>query len=69
MINIAEVLWPARQFTSGDQIDVGPRLSDAGLVHLKGLTNLSYLQLDGTQVTDAGVKELTRALPSLRIMR
>jgi Leucine-rich repeat (LRR) protein len=37
-------------------------LSDAGLVHLKGLKSLTYLHLSGTQITDAGMvhlKELT----------
>jgi hypothetical protein len=39
------------------------------LAHLKGLTQLSYLDLRGTQVTDAGMKELERALPGLNIDR
>jgi internalin A len=46
----------------------GTRVSDAGLVHLKGLTSLEVL-IVGTQVTDAGVNGLKRALPSLRITR
>ena len=36
----------------------GTTVTDAGLVHLKGLTNLSVLGLDGTQVTDAGLVHL-----------
>jgi len=41
----------------------GPKVSDAGLVHLKGLTKLRTLSLDRTQVSDAGLvhlKELTQ---------
>ncbi len=38
-------------------------LTDAGLVYLKGLTKLSTLWLSQTQVTDAGVAELQKALP------
>ena len=33
-------------------------ITDAGLVHLKGLTNLQTLNLRSTQVTDASVAEL-----------
>ena len=37
-------------------------LTDAGLVHLKGMTNLQTLDLQRTKVTDAGlVKALARA--------
>jgi internalin A len=46
----------------------GTRVSDSGLVHLKGLTSLKVLVV-GTQVTDAGVNGLKRALPSLEITR
>jgi serine/threonine protein kinase/Leucine-rich repeat (LRR) protein len=35
-----------------------PKVEDAGLDHLKGLTNLSYLDLDGAAVTDAGLERL-----------
>ena len=34
----------------------------ADLVHLNGLTNLGYLYLRGTQVTDAEVDDLQKAL-------
>jgi hypothetical protein len=36
----------------------GTRVSDAGLVHLKGLTGLQWLHLDETQVSDAGLVHL-----------
>jgi hypothetical protein len=44
------------------------RVTDAGLVHLKELNNLSSLDLRNDQVTKAGINELKRALPSLRII-
>lgn len=34
------------------------KVIDAGLEHLKGLTQLQMLTLDGTQVTDAGLEHL-----------
>ena len=36
-----------------------PSVTDAGLEHLKGLSQLQSLTLEGTQVTDAGLKRLT----------
>jgi hypothetical protein len=36
----------------------GTRITDAGLVHLQGLTKLESLDLGGTQVSDAGVVHL-----------
>ena len=43
---------------------VGPKVTDAGLKHLKGLSNLRHLGL-GSQVTDAGLKHL-KGLTKLR---
>ena len=45
------------------------QVTDAGLVHLKGLTKLGLLDLSDTQVTDAGVAELKKALPKCVIGR
>ena len=45
------------------------QITDADLVHLKGLTNLGKLDLSLTNVTDAGVKDLKKALPDCRISR
>ena len=45
------------------------KVTDAGLVHLKGLSKLQTLFLQGTKVTDAGVKKLQAALPKCRISR
>ena len=42
-------------------------MSDAGLVHLKGLTNLGVLRLKDTNVTDAGLVHLG-GLTSLGIL-
>ncbi len=44
-------------------------VTDAGLVHLKGLTNLRDLSVRETGVTDAGVRELRLALPKTKIVR
>ena len=41
--------------------------TDAGLEHLKGLTNLRSLWLDNTQVTDAGLEHL-KGLTSLQLL-
>ena len=41
------------------------KVSDAGLVHLKGLTSLTELHLKGTKVSDAGIKELQAAKAKL----
>ena len=41
-------------------------ITDAGLVHLKGLTNLHTLWLDDTLVSPAGVAELQKALPNCK---
>jgi formylglycine-generating enzyme required for sulfatase activity/dsDNA-binding SOS-regulon protein len=45
------------------------QVTDAGLVHLAGLTKLKGLVLNDTQVTDAGVAELKKALPRCHIQR
>jgi Leucine-rich repeat (LRR) protein len=47
-------------------LDATP-ITDAGLAHLKGLTNLKTLYLTGTQVTDAGLPHL-KALTKLRTL-
>ena len=39
------------------------------MANLKGLTKLSRILLDHTQVTHAGVTDLKQALPSLSIVR
>ena len=47
------------------EIDLlGTQVTDAGLVHLKGLSSLNWLDLDGTQLTDAGLIDL-KGLSSL----
>ena len=44
------------------------KITDAGLVHLKGLTNLQNLDLIGTKVTDAGLVHL-KDLTNLQLLR
>ena len=43
------------------------KVTDAGLVHLKGMTDLRSLDLRNTEVTAEGVKALQAALPECRI--
>ena len=48
------------------------QITDAGLVHLKGLTRLQVLYLGDTKVSDAGVaevqdREVARAAPNLAL--
>ena len=43
------------------------KCSSPGLQHLKGLTNLLYLELLRTDVTATGVKKLRQALPKCKI--
>jgi hypothetical protein len=45
----------------------GCTFSDAGLKHLAGLSNLTQLDLTGTQVTADGVAGLQKALPKCKI--
>jgi hypothetical protein len=42
-------------------------VTDKGLVHIKGLTNLTVLRLQQTKITDAGIAELKKALPKCSI--
>ncbi len=44
------------------------KVTDAGLIHLHGLTKLEGLDLGGTKVTDAGAKGLRKALPNCTIL-
>ena len=37
---------------------LGTKLSDAGLAHLNGLTNLTFLRMDNTQTSDVGLAHL-----------
>lgn len=67
--------WLAKLFgenLSGDVSHVSlanTQVSDAGLTHLQGLTQLQQLYLHSTRVTDPGVAELRKALPNVTIHR
>ena len=43
------------------------QITDAGLVHLRGMTHLEELVLIDTKVTAEGVKKLQAALPNCKI--
>ena len=45
----------------------GPKVTDAGLVHLKGLANLLVLYLHSTKATQAGIEKLQKALPNCKM--
>jgi len=45
------------------------KMTDAGLAHLKGLTQLKELSLEGTKVTDAGAGEFQKARPGVKLER
>ena len=47
----------------------GIQVADVGLEQLKGLTQLQYLTLENTQVSDAGIAGLQQALPNCRITK
>jgi len=44
-------------------------VTDAGLTHLKELKGLRWLGLWHTQVTAAGIAELKKSLPNVRVER
>ena len=45
------------------------QVKDAGLKEIAVLKGLQELDLRGTKVTDAGVEDLQKALPTLKIKR
>ena len=50
--------WRLRSDISFAEQLVDHQITDAGLVHLKGMTNLKQLDLSRTQITDAGLVHL-----------
>ncbi len=45
----------------------GPKVTDAGLSHLKGLKQLDSLLIYNTGVTEKGKADLQQTLPKLKI--
>lgn len=43
------------------------KITDTGLARLTGLSNLKSLSVGQTDVTDAGVKRLLKALPNCKL--
>ena len=58
-----------RNFHRGSDPTPDAQVTDAGLVHLKGMTKLERLYLAGTKVTTTGVADLKKALPNCRIRK
>jgi hypothetical protein len=48
---------------------LGTQVTNAGLEHLKGLSNLKTLFLEHSKVTDDGIMKLRQALPNCKIER
>lgn len=48
---------------------VGTQITDAGLKHLASLKNLQELDVRGTPVTETGLAELSKTLPTLKVVR
>jgi len=48
-------------------IGTSSQITDAGLAHLRGLTQVQILNLDGTQITDAGLVHL-QGLTQLQLL-
>ena len=49
------------------RIGQNPRITNAALVHLRGLTSLRHLSVNGTAVTRTGARRLQRHLPDLSV--
>lgn len=51
------------------KLSLGDRVTDAGLVHLRGMKQLRKLDLTNSRVTDDGKKALQAALSDCEIVR
>jgi hypothetical protein len=67
----AELAFFAERFKNFPALETlvlrGPKVTDAGLVHLRSLKQLKYLILIDTLVTERGKAVLLRALPNLHL--
>ena len=60
------------QDAQGNVVGLGleaTKITDAELVHLKGLTRLRLLKIIGSKVTAAGIAGLKKALPNCKILK
>ena len=62
------IIMPAAAHTAELKVLAGGSLT-ASLKELAGLKNLTELALENTKVTNAGVKELQKALPKCKIFK
>jgi hypothetical protein len=75
LLHTLELAWAKDDELPKSEADVvrvvirGQKITDAGLKELAALKNLRLLTLQYTEVTDAGVAELQKALPNCKIER
>jgi hypothetical protein len=60
-----------RNLTNLEELSIGGlgKLTDASVDHLKGLKSLKKLTINGTKMTEEGMKRLREALPTTQIMK
>ncbi len=68
-IRIADKLNLSEELTTITELRLPPDIVDLDLEHLKGLTQLKSLYLDGTQVTWGAIIELKKYLPNCAIKK
>jgi hypothetical protein len=53
-----------------EEIDLaGPGITDEGMNSLKGLAHLRRLKLTGTGISEAGIRDLRKAVPQVEVAR
>jgi hypothetical protein len=64
-------LAPLRQLTNLEELTIGGlgKVTDAGVEHLVGLKSLKQLKVNGTRISDSGMKRLLAALPATQVTK